>query len=131
MPDAGRRLRQEVGERYFRVLAAQQRAGLDESRQQGLDDQCGAVGLVQEVGQQLPLCSGIQWHGHESAARRAEDGQQLLEDMRHHKLISLSTMFFMVTAEGNFSKVISAAELIDGVIKLSAGKKKIVLVKPV
>ncbi|HEY0063229.1 MAG TPA: response regulator [Telluria sp.] len=40
-----------------------------------------------------------------------QDGQQLLEDMRHHKLISLSTMFFMVTAEGNFSKVISAAEL--------------------
>ena len=40
-----------------------------------------------------------------------QDGQQLLEDMRHHKLISLSTMFFMVTAEGNYSKVISAAEL--------------------
>ncbi len=40
-----------------------------------------------------------------------QDGQQLLEDMRHHKLISLSTMFFMVTAEGNNSKVISAAEL--------------------
>ncbi|UUZ51227.1 response regulator [Massilia sp. B-10] len=40
-----------------------------------------------------------------------QDGQQLLEDMRHHKLISISTMFFMVTAEGNFGKVISAAEL--------------------
>ena len=40
-----------------------------------------------------------------------QDGQQLLEDLRHHKLISLSTMFFMVTAEGNNSKVISAAEL--------------------
>lgn len=40
-----------------------------------------------------------------------QDGQQLLEDMRHHKLIALSTMFFMVTAEGNYSKVISAAEL--------------------
>jgi tetratricopeptide (TPR) repeat protein len=40
-----------------------------------------------------------------------QDGQQLLEDMRHHKLISMSTMFFMVTAEGNFGKVISAAEL--------------------
>ena len=40
-----------------------------------------------------------------------QDGQQLLEDLRHHKLISLSTMFFMVTAEGNYSKVISAAEL--------------------
>jgi DNA-binding NarL/FixJ family response regulator/Tfp pilus assembly protein PilF len=40
-----------------------------------------------------------------------QDGQQLLEDLRHHKLISLATMFFMVTAEGNYSKVISAAEL--------------------
>ncbi|MDL2356681.1 MAG: response regulator [Pseudomonadota bacterium] len=40
-----------------------------------------------------------------------QDGQQLLEDLRHHKLISLSTMFFMVTAEGAYTKVISAAEL--------------------
>ncbi|TFW30131.1 tetratricopeptide repeat-containing response regulator [Massilia horti] len=40
-----------------------------------------------------------------------QDGQQLLEDLRHHKLISLSTMFFMVTGEGEYSKVVSAAEL--------------------
>jgi DNA-binding NtrC family response regulator len=40
-----------------------------------------------------------------------QDGQQLLEDLRHHKIISLATMFFMVTAEGNQSKVVSAAEL--------------------
>lgn len=40
-----------------------------------------------------------------------QDGQQLLEDLRHHKLIPLATMFFMVTAEGNHSKVVSAAEL--------------------
>ena len=40
-----------------------------------------------------------------------QDGQQLLEDLRHHKLITLSTMFFMVTAEGNYGKVVSAAEL--------------------
>ncbi|RJG09334.1 tetratricopeptide repeat-containing response regulator [Massilia cavernae] len=40
-----------------------------------------------------------------------QDGQQLLEDLRHHKLIKLSTMFFMVTAEGNHGKVVSAAEL--------------------
>ena len=40
-----------------------------------------------------------------------QDGQQLLEDLRHHKLIALSTMFFMVTAEGNYGKVVSAAEL--------------------
>jgi DNA-binding NarL/FixJ family response regulator/Flp pilus assembly protein TadD len=40
-----------------------------------------------------------------------QDGQQLLEDLRHHSIIPLSTMFFMVTAEGNYGKVISAAEL--------------------
>ena len=40
-----------------------------------------------------------------------QDGQQLLEDLRHHKLITQSTMFFMVTAEGNAGKVVSAAEL--------------------
>ncbi|MGZ8289456.1 MAG: response regulator [Telluria sp.] len=40
-----------------------------------------------------------------------QDGQQLLEDLRHHKLITLSTMFFVVTAEGNHGKVVSAAEL--------------------
>lgn len=40
-----------------------------------------------------------------------QDGQQLLEDLRHHKLIGLATMFFMVTAEGNHGKVVSAAEL--------------------
>jgi DNA-binding NarL/FixJ family response regulator len=40
-----------------------------------------------------------------------QDGQQLLEDLRHHQLISLSSMFFMVTAEGDYGKVVSAAEL--------------------
>ncbi|MDQ1924717.1 response regulator [Massilia pseudoviolaceinigra] len=40
-----------------------------------------------------------------------QDGQQLLEDLRHHKLMTMSTMFIMVTAEGNYSKVVSAAEL--------------------
>jgi DNA-binding NarL/FixJ family response regulator/Flp pilus assembly protein TadD len=40
-----------------------------------------------------------------------QDGQQLLEDLRHHQLVSLSTMFFMVTGEGEYGKVVSAAEL--------------------
>ena len=40
-----------------------------------------------------------------------QDGQQLLEDLRHHKLMPLATMFFMVTAEGDYGKVVSAAEL--------------------
>ena len=40
-----------------------------------------------------------------------QDGQQLLEDLRNNKIISLSTLFFMVTAERAFEKVVSAAEL--------------------
>ncbi len=40
-----------------------------------------------------------------------QDGQQLLEDLRHNKIIALSTLFFMVTAERSFEKVVSAAEL--------------------
>ena len=39
------------------------------------------------------------------------DGQQLLEQLRHNKLISLSTIFFMVTAERVYEKVVSAVEL--------------------
>lgn len=40
-----------------------------------------------------------------------QDGQQLLEDIRHHKLISFSTIFIMLTAERAYEKVVSAAEL--------------------
>lgn len=47
----------------------------------------------------------------EYALEGGQDGQQLLEDVRHHKLMPLSTMFFMVTAEGDSGKVVSAAEL--------------------
>jgi DNA-binding NarL/FixJ family response regulator/Tfp pilus assembly protein PilF len=40
-----------------------------------------------------------------------QDGQQLLEDLRHHKLIGLLSIFIMLTSEGVYSKVVSAAEL--------------------
>ena len=40
-----------------------------------------------------------------------QDGQQLLEDLRHHKLIGPTTIFIMITSEGVYSKVVSAAEL--------------------
>lgn len=40
-----------------------------------------------------------------------QDGQQLLEDLRHHKLIGPWTIFIMLTSEGVYSKVVSAAEL--------------------
>jgi DNA-binding response OmpR family regulator/thioredoxin-like negative regulator of GroEL len=40
-----------------------------------------------------------------------QDGQQFLEDVRNNKLISMATIFFMVTAERAYEKVVSAAEL--------------------
>lgn len=40
-----------------------------------------------------------------------QDGQQLLEDLRHHQLIGPSAIFIMLTSEGIQSKVVSAAEL--------------------
>ncbi|MET0855806.1 MAG: response regulator [Telluria sp.] len=46
-----------------------------------------------------------------SASDDGQDGQQLLEDLRHHKLIGLLTIFIMITSEGVYSKVVSAAEL--------------------
>jgi tetratricopeptide (TPR) repeat protein len=40
-----------------------------------------------------------------------QDGQQLLEDLRLNKIIPLWTIFFIVTAERSYEKVVSAAEL--------------------
>jgi tetratricopeptide (TPR) repeat protein len=40
-----------------------------------------------------------------------QDGQQLLEDLRHHRLIGLWTIFIMLTSEAVYGKVVSAAEL--------------------
>jgi DNA-binding response OmpR family regulator/lipopolysaccharide biosynthesis regulator YciM len=40
-----------------------------------------------------------------------QDGQQLLEDLRQNKIIPLWTIYFMVTAERSYEKVVSAAEL--------------------
>lgn len=49
--------------------------------------------------------------GNGSGEANGQDGQQLLEDLRHHKLISPWTIFIMLTSEGEYSKVIGAAEL--------------------
>ena len=46
-----------------------------------------------------------------SGSGEGQDGQQLLEDLRHHQLISASTIFIMLTSEGVYEKVVSAAEL--------------------
>ncbi len=49
--------------------------------------------------------------GNGSGDANGQDGQQLLEDLRLHKLISPWTIFIMLTSEGEYSKVIGAAEL--------------------
>lgn len=46
-----------------------------------------------------------------SSSGEGQDGQQLLEDLRHHRLIPASTIFIMLTSEGVYEKVVSAAEL--------------------
>jgi DNA-binding NtrC family response regulator len=47
-----------------------------------------------------------------SADGAGQDGQQLLEDLRHHKVISPWSIFVMLTSEGVYGKVVSAAELL-------------------
>lgn len=46
-----------------------------------------------------------------SSGGEGQDGQQLLEDLRHHRLIPASCIFIMLTSEGVYEKVVSAAEL--------------------
>ena len=46
-----------------------------------------------------------------SGASEGQDGQQLLEDLRHHKLIPPWAIFIMLTSEAVYGKVVSAAEL--------------------
>jgi len=46
-----------------------------------------------------------------TASNEGQDGQQLLEDLRHHRLIPPWSIFIMLTAEGAYGKVVSAAEL--------------------
>jgi tetratricopeptide (TPR) repeat protein len=46
-----------------------------------------------------------------NGAEEGQDGQQLLEDLRHHKLIPPWAIFIMLTSEAAHDKVISAAEL--------------------
>lgn len=52
------------------------------------------------------------------------DGQQFLEELRHNKLIKLSTVFVMITAERIYEKVVSAVELApdDYLIKPFSGE---------
>jgi tetratricopeptide (TPR) repeat protein len=49
--------------------------------------------------------------GGSSTGGEGQDGQQLLEDLRHHKLIPPWAIFIMLTSEGAYDRVVSAAEL--------------------
>ena len=49
--------------------------------------------------------------GSGTSSSEGQDGQQLLEDLRHHRIIPPWAIFIMLTAEGAYGKVVSAAEL--------------------
>ena len=57
------------------------------------------------------LCEYDLGGGGGSAASDGQDGQQLLEDLRHHRLIAPWAIFIMLTSEAVHGKVVSAAEL--------------------
>ncbi len=75
----------------------------------GMDDvqpaatAAAAVRKLEERAYDLILC--------EYALGDGQDGQHLLEDLRTHRLIPLSTVFIMVTSESNYERVVSAVEL--------------------
>jgi tetratricopeptide (TPR) repeat protein len=46
-----------------------------------------------------------------AAPGEGQDGQQLLEDLRHHRLIPPWAIFIMLTSEASHAKVVGAAEL--------------------
>lgn len=62
-----------------------------------------AIRKLREGGFDIILC---EYHLGEG-----QDGQHFLEDLRHHHVIPLSTVFIMVTGEGSYERVVSAAEL--------------------
>ncbi|KQQ32424.1 transcriptional regulator [Duganella sp. Leaf126] len=56
----------------------------------------------------IVLCEYDLGNGNENSG---QDGQQLLEDLRHHRLIAPWSIFIMITSEGVYSRVIGAVEL--------------------
>jgi len=75
----------------------------------GIDDvqtagtAAAAIRKIQERAFDLILCEYHLGDG--------QDGQHLLEDLRNHHLIPLSTVFVMVTGESGYERVVSAVEL--------------------
>jgi CheY-like chemotaxis protein len=64
-----------------------------------------AIRALSRRGFDIVLCE------YDLGAETGQDGQQLLEDLRHHQLIGPAAIFIMLTSEGIQSRVMSAAEL--------------------
>lgn len=62
-----------------------------------------AIRKLREINFDIILC---EYHLGEG-----QDGQHLLEDLRHHHLIPLWTIFIMITGESTYERVVSAVEL--------------------
>ena len=62
-----------------------------------------AIRKLEERAYDLILC--------EYALGEGQDGQHLLEDLRTHHIIPLSTVFIMVTGESSYERVVSTVEL--------------------
>ncbi|MDB5887857.1 MAG: response regulator protein [Rhodocyclales bacterium] len=62
-----------------------------------------AIRKLREINFDIILC---EYHLGEG-----QDGQHLLEDLRHHHLIPLWTVFIMITGESSYERVVSAVEL--------------------
>jgi CheY-like chemotaxis protein/thioredoxin-like negative regulator of GroEL len=76
-----------------------------------------AIRKLREVNFDIILC---EYHLGEG-----QDGQHLLEDLRHHHLIPLWTIFIMITGESSYERVVSAVELApnDYVLKPFSSEK--------
>jgi DNA-binding NarL/FixJ family response regulator/thioredoxin-like negative regulator of GroEL len=69
---------------------------------------------VKQLAQRQPdiiLCEYDLGGARGNGGGEGQDGQQLLEDLRHHKLIPPWSIFIMLTSEGAYDRVVSAAEL--------------------
>jgi len=92
-------------------MRASLRNMLNQSGITRIDDAVSSGTAIRQIGKRsydLVLCEYDLGSG---SGDNGQDGQQLLEDLRHHKLIAQWTIFIMLTSEGVDSKVISAAEL--------------------
>ncbi|CAN7315255.1 response regulator [Pseudoduganella sp. LjRoot289] len=93
-------------------MRASLRNMLNQSGITRIDDAVSSGTAIRQLGKKaydIVLCEYDLGSG---SSDNGQDGQQLLEDLRHHKLIGPWTIFIMLTSEGVYGKVVSAAELL-------------------